>query len=130
MRISHAVSAVSMVLFLAGCNDTGGSVCKADVEVEVYQTSAVPEIDWSPNCVMTGLTVTRVGGTTEETMWSVTAPELSPFAPAVTYGVTPEGATATAVPKALVAGVSYRATVVYRNDAGEVLGTGVRVFTK
>jgi hypothetical protein len=92
--------------------------CGGTVTLDVGATpnaAQTPRFDWSPRCGVTGLIVILLAtppANDPVTVWSILAPENAQMGPPVQYGLTPRGARTTSAAQLLVAGRTYRVSIV------------------
>ena len=137
MRASH-IKHVALIVCCAsvGCDSPTKPLtgCLGDVPIEISTSSdATPRLrfDWSPPCGISTLTVSTVPapGASPVQVWSLDAAEQMPVGPAITYGVTPRGATAPHVALPLVHGLIYRVSVAYVVGGDAIAASGDKLFT-
>lgn len=137
MRASH-IKHVALIVCCAsvGCDSPTKPLtgCLGDVPIEISTSSeATPQLrfDWSPPCGISTLTVSTVPapGASPVQVWSLDAAEQMPVGPAITYGVTPRGATAPHVALPLVHGLIYRVSVAYVVGGDAIAASGDKLFT-
>src|SRR2546423_5869513 len=133
----HRRSSIAMIISCGtlACNSPTKPLegCIGDIPISLSSSrvSPTPRFDWSPRCGISSLTVSTVPGpgAAPVLVWSFSAPEAAPIGPAVTYGVTPDRATAPRAAQPLVHGVTYRVSIQYIVGGDGIAGSGDEIFS-
>jgi hypothetical protein len=134
MSFRRALAVIAGAAALA-CNNspTHPEGCSGQVTLDVITSGAPlvkPRFTWSPRCGITGLTVVRGGAENDPiVLWSITASEAAQIGPAVTYGVTPSGATTLQSPGPLASGTPYIVTIISTVGGDGVTARAQKGFT-
>jgi hypothetical protein len=107
--------------------------CVGDLPITLSSSRQSPVLtfDWTPRCGISQFAVSTLPGpgAAPVIVWSLSAPESAPIGPAITYGVTPRGATAQHAATPLVHGLTYRVSITRVVGGDGIAARGDEIFS-